>query len=79
MNRGTNNIFFIISHFNDGVLHPGVSDGPALLFGNSYVALNPKVDMESNADLNNFNGIVTLGGKQTTWEKKKLGKTFQSK
>lgn len=39
---------------------------------NSSVTCQAKVDMESSSDWNNFNGIVTLGGKHTTKGKKKV-------
>lgn len=39
---------------------------------NSSVTFQAKVDMESSSDWNNFNGIVTLGGKHTTKGKKKV-------
>lgn len=39
---------------------------------NSSVTCEAKVDMESSSDWNDFNGIVTLGGKHTTKGKKKV-------
>lgn len=39
---------------------------------NSSVTCQAKVDMESSWDWNDFNGIVTLGGKHTTKGKKKV-------
>lgn len=39
---------------------------------NSSVTCQAKVDMESSSDWNDFNRIVTLGGKHTTKGKKKV-------